>query len=93
MRDEFSVGVGWRYLDEMDVFDVIGFDNVNTEADAQNYFDLSAAYEMDNWRISGGIQNLTDEEPPYVPDVSANTSGIYDYLGRTFYARVSMSFE
>ncbi len=93
VKDQLSLTLGWRYLDEMEVFDVIGFDNVNTEADAQDYFDLSAAYQFDSWRISGGIQNLTDEEPPYVPDVSANTSGIYDFLGRTFYARVSMSFE
>ena len=93
VREGVSVGLGWRYLDEMEVFDVIAFDNVNTEADAQDYLDLSAAYERNNWRISGGIRNLTDEEPPYVPDVSANTSGIYDFLGRTFYARFSFSFE
>ena len=38
-------------------------------------------------------ENLSDEEPPYVTDVSANTSGIYDFLGRVFYARVKMSIE
>ncbi len=92
-RDDLSVTLGWRYLDEMEVFDVIGFDNVNTEADAQHYFDLSATYNYKNWRFLAGIQNLTDEEPPYVPDVSVNTSGIYDFLGRTYFARVSYSLE
>lgn len=91
--NDLSVAVGWRYLDEMEVFDVIGFDNVNTEADAQNYFDLTGSYEFRNWRVTGGVQNLTDEEPPYVPDVSVNTSGIYDFLGRVYFARVSVNFE
>jgi iron complex outermembrane receptor protein len=91
--NDLSVAVGWRYLDEMEVFDVIDFDNVNTEADAQNYFDLTGSYEFRNWRVTGGVQNLTDEEPPYVPDVSVNTSGIYDFLGRVYFARVSVNFE
>jgi hypothetical protein len=36
---------------------------------------------------------VTNEEPPYVTDVSANTSGIYDFYGRFFSARASVQFE
>jgi len=87
------VGVTYRYLDEMDVFDVIGFDKIHTKADAQHYFDLHGSYRMDAWAFQAGVENVTNEEPPYVPDVSANTSGIYDFMGRFFYARASVNFE
>lgn len=92
-RDDWSLGVTYRYLDKMEVFDVIDFDNVTTSADAQHYFDIDGSYSMGAWSFKAGVQNLTNEEPPYVPDVSANTSGIYDFLGRFFYARMSVNLE
>ena len=92
-RDNWTAGITYRYLDEMDVFDVIDFDNVNTTADAQHYLDLHGSYNMGAWRFDAGVENVTNEEPPYVTDVSANTSGIYDFLGRFFYARASVSFQ
>ncbi|HEX7037181.1 MAG TPA: TonB-dependent receptor [Pseudomonadales bacterium] len=93
LRDQWSVGLTYRYLDEMDVFDAIGFDTVHTTADAQHYLDLQGSYDVGAWSFQAGVENLTDEEPPYVPDTSANTSGIYDFLGRVFYARASVSFR
>ncbi|MEQ8858742.1 MAG: TonB-dependent receptor [Pseudomonadales bacterium] len=92
-RDNWSVGINYRYLDKMEVFDAIDFDNVTLTADAQHYFDIDGSYTMGPWSFQAGVQNVTDEEPPYVPDVSANTSGIYDFMGRLFYARASVSFE
>ncbi len=92
-RNDWNVGVTWRYIDKMDVFDVIGFDNVHTSVDAQNYFDLQAGYDMGTWSFQAGVENLSDESPPYVPDVATNTSGIYDFLGRVFYARASVTLE
>lgn len=92
-RDRWWVGATWRYLDEMDIFDVLAFDNVNTTADAVNYVDLDAGYDIGSWRFTAGIQNLSDEEPPYVTDVSANTSGIYDFLGRFYYARATVKLH
>ena len=93
VRDSWSVGVDWRYLDKMDVFDVIEFDNVNTTAKARNYFDLFGTYNLEQWSFSAGVQNVGNEKPPYVPDVSANTSGIYDFLGRYYYARVKFQLN
>jgi iron complex outermembrane receptor protein len=90
-RDAWSARVTWRYLDEMEVVDVIEFDNVHTKAKAQNYFDLFGSYDFNQWQISAGIRNVGDQKPPYVPDVSANTSGIYDFLGRYYYARFSVN--
>jgi iron complex outermembrane receptor protein len=92
-REDWSVGVSWRYLDEMDIFDVFEFDNVHTEVDSVSYFDLDATYNIAGWSFSAGVANLTDEDPPYVPDVSANTSVIYDFLGRMYYLRVSVGWQ
>jgi iron complex outermembrane receptor protein len=72
-QNNWSAGVTWRYLDEMEVFDVIGFGTLEPKADAQHY--------------------VGDEEPPYVTDVSVNTSGIYDFLGRYYYARIGVDFR
>ncbi len=93
VRNNWSVGATWRYLDKMDVFDVIGFDNVHKHAPAQNYFDLRGSYDLGSWSLQAGVENLTDNAPPYVPDVSVNTSGIYDFMGRVYYARATVSFE
>lgn len=92
-RGDWWAGTTWRYLDEMDVTDVIAFDNIHTEADAMHYADLDAGYTMGSWEFTAGVQNVTDEEPPYVPDVSANTSSIYDFLGRFYYGRVKFSLN
>ncbi|MHC4433729.1 MAG: TonB-dependent receptor, partial [Planctomycetota bacterium] len=92
-RDNWSVGLTWRYLDEMDVFDAIGLDDVNTEVDSVNYIDLHGTYNIGGWSFTAGVENLTDEEPPYVPDTSNNTSSIYDFLGRMYYLRASVAWQ
>ncbi|KAA1190640.1 TonB-dependent receptor [Pseudohalioglobus sediminis] len=83
--------LAWRYIDEMDISDEIGFDEFNKTADAVNYFDFYGSYNWDNWTFSVGVENLTDEEPPFVPAISANTSPIYDYLGRFYSARIKFA--
>ncbi len=92
-RENWWVGLTYRYLDEMEAVDVIGFGTLEPEADAMHYFDLDAGYEIGSWSFVGGVQNVTDEEPPYVTDVSVNTSGIYDFLGRFYYARATYSLR
>ena len=42
-------------------------------------------YNWDNFQFLVGVENFTDEEPPYVPAISSNTSNVYDFLG-TFYS-------
>ena len=91
-QNNWSVSLAWRYIDEMEIDDQIGFDEFNTEADAVNYFDVYGAYNWDNIQLSVGMENFTDEEPPFVPSISANTAPIYDWLGRFYYARVKFSF-
>ena len=92
-RDNWSVSTSWRYLDEMEIDDQIGVDEgFTTEADAVNYFDLYGSYSWNKLQFSVGVENLTNEEPPYIPAISANTSNIYDFLGRFYYARVKVGF-
>lgn len=92
-RANWWVAGTWRHIDEMTMFDAIGADNVTTMADAVNYLDIDAGYELRNWQFTAGVQNLTEEEPPYVTDVSANTSAIYDFLGRFYYARATVTLR
>ena len=92
-RDAWFVGLTYRYLDEMEAVDVIGVGTLEPTADAMHYFDLDAGYNIGAWSFIGGVQNLSDEQPPYVTDVSANTSGIYDFLGRFYYARASFAVQ
>jgi iron complex outermembrane receptor protein len=91
-QNNWSVSLAWRYIDEMEIDDQIGFDELNPKADEVHYFDLYGAYNWDNIQISVGMENFTDEEPPFVPSISANTAPIYDWLGRFYYARVKFSF-
>lgn len=91
-RNNWTLGGAWRYLDAMDVFDHVQFDNIHTTVDAVNYFDLFGNYRGDTFNITLGAENLTDESPPYVPDTTFNTSSIYDYLGRFYYVRLKLGF-
>ena len=89
-RNNWTIGGSWRYLDAMDIFDTIDFDNVHETVDAVNYFDLFGNYQGDVINVTIGAENLTDEAPPYVPDVALNTSSIYDYLGRFYFVRLKL---
>jgi iron complex outermembrane receptor protein len=92
-RNTWSVGLNWRHMGEMDITDVIGFENQRLVTPSIEYFDILGKYDVGSWTLMAGVTNLTDEDPPYVPDVSANTSGIYDFMGTFYFARASVSFE
>lgn len=92
-KDDWTASVQWRHLDEMEVSDVFGFDNINSTADAVNYIDLSGTYNYESFQFSAGVQNVLDEEPPYVTDASTNTSAVYDFYGTFYFARVNYSFD
>jgi iron complex outermembrane receptor protein len=69
-----------------------------TEAEGQMLHDLSVSYNGDTWLLTAGISNVFDEEPPLIDQAAgpnrnnAVTSAAYDNIGRSFFARFSISF-
>lgn len=64
---------------------------------SQNYFEAAASHELSNGlKLSAGVRNLTDEDPPVLGDNSfeANTyPNIYDIYGRVYYGRIQYNFD
>jgi outer membrane receptor protein involved in Fe transport len=94
-----KVAVGWttRYIGSMastNAFNKTQLDPYYTG----DYFshDVRVKYEVDDkLQIRGGIQNVTDKHPPYLPETLTGTgtgSSSYDNRGRFFYAGVTMRY-
>ena len=62
--------------------------------EAVSYFDLAATYTFtDKLRLSAGVNNLLDKDPPLAPSQSSTGwLGTYDPLGRTLYTYLSFEF-
>lgn len=86
-RDNWSLSASWRFLDEMNIEDQIGVGVLNSKTDSISYFDLFGVYNWERFQISLGIENLSDEAPPFIPSIATNTSPTFDYLGRFYSAR------
>jgi len=89
-------GVNWisRYIDETDDLNADAGNLVNT-ADSVWYQDLQGYYDFgDDFVLTIGAINLTDEDPPYVTNYDdMNTIHFsYDTQGRRYYARLSKKF-
>ncbi len=82
-----------RYISSMDdpSFDgnnVFGYDG----PPSYDKHDLRIAYDWDNYRLLIGINNVTDEDPPYVFDSGKNTDAfLYDVIGQYWFARLTFS--
>ncbi|MEM1174809.1 MAG: TonB-dependent receptor [Pseudomonadota bacterium] len=69
-----------------------------TEAEAQWQNDLSVTYNADQWRVTAGINNIFNEEPPLIDQGggpnrnNAVTSARYDQIGRSFFLRANIGF-
>jgi iron complex outermembrane receptor protein len=91
MGQDFQVGYLWRHLGEVES-DVPVFAAFQT-IDAMDYIDLTGAWNInDNLKLSVGVTNLFEEDPPVVGNEAADTSNnslntfpsTYDALGRIF---------
>ena len=65
--------------------------------DAYNYFDVTFGYDVsETVRVSLGLQNVTDEEPPVLTSTSseqANTyPATYDPFGRRLFLGANLRF-
>ena len=94
-QEKLTTQLSWRYVGEVndDDDDTVYFTETIS---GTNYFDLVAAYSFtDNYRVSVGVDNLFDENPPILGDnqEQANTyPATYDVFGRTYFVRASASF-
>jgi outer membrane receptor protein involved in Fe transport len=93
-----SVTGTWRYFDEVTLDGTDGSGR-NGKLDKQNYFDLSARYNvLENTTVRAGVNNILDEDPPLSSVVgtapgNGNTyPQVYDALGRYFFVGASVDF-
>ncbi len=83
----------WRYISEVEDL------NGNLDLDDINYFDIAGTWDVtEQVALTAGITNVFDEEPPIAgnaagPSINGNGNifpGMYDALGRYWFARVSV---
>ncbi|QYK02647.1 TonB-dependent receptor [Shewanella psychrotolerans] len=93
--DSWSATYEARYIDGMDSLACENKKCYAPSVDSIIYHDISATYDVtSNVRLSGGVNNLLDEEPPYYSgNNDSNTDPYtYDVLGRYFFVRASVKF-
>ncbi|WP_428393124.1 TonB-dependent receptor domain-containing protein [Lichenicoccus sp.] len=57
------------------------------------YHDIFLTYDWHHVILTGGVDNLLDRNPPFVPDASSNTApSVYDVIGRLIYLKTSFRF-
>ncbi len=64
-------------------------------AESMLYTDLVGSYNWKSLSVTGGINNVFDEDPPYFhSNFNANTEpGLYDVIGRRVFISLSWEFE
>ena len=79
----------WRYYDEVEQ---VQTSNPANDIDSQNYIDLAGTWNVTDWAtLRLGMNNIFDEEPPFVSQgVTARENGntypgIYDPLGQYWF--------
>ena len=95
MSDDWMATYSLRYIGEADDVNGGDFDPLGKSVDALTYSDLSASYMFsDSLTLSMGIDNLFDEEAPYLTSWNdANTDVMtYDLLGRRGFVKMSYRF-
>ena len=77
------------------LFDKDPADFYAPEADSLISHTISGSYQLnEHVSLRGGVDNLTDEEPPYYSDYDdANTdTTLYKYVGSNFFVGTTISF-
>eukprot|EP00003_Mantamonas_plastica_P000420 TRINITY_DN10341_c0_g1_i1.p1 TRINITY_DN10341_c0_g1~~TRINITY_DN10341_c0_g1_i1.p1 ORF type:complete len:917 (-),score=157.62 TRINITY_DN10341_c0_g1_i1:26-2776(-) len=92
-----TTALRWRHVGGVDYDDPASVSNAEQAIDAYNYFDVTFGYDLsETARVSVGIQNLTDEEPPVLTSTTseqANTwPATYDPFGRRLFLGANLRF-
>lgn len=92
-----TISLGWRHIDSVD--QIGSGSNPPLELDSVDYIDLAASWRATEWlNVRLGVNNLFDEEPPFVSQgVTARENGntypgAYDALGQYWFLAASMEF-
>ena len=101
----FNTNLNISYVGEFEDTPDIDFDgnldfdtNTSRMVDSQTLVDLQTSYRVsDSAKVSLGINNLFDEEPPFAigdgdSDLYGYASGVHNPRGRYIYTKVSFSF-
>ncbi|HKU14054.1 MAG TPA: TonB-dependent receptor [Steroidobacteraceae bacterium] len=90
----FRIGARIQYIDSM--VDPTHFVNPATAlpgVPSYTYYGLDASYQLGNFTLRAGIDNIEDKEPPIVRGTRSVTSPTtYDTVGRRFFVGASVSF-
>ncbi|KAA1154075.1 TonB-dependent receptor [Pseudoalteromonas fuliginea] len=102
---DFNTNVNISYVGEFEDTPDIDFDgnldfdsNTSRMIDSQTLVDLQTSYRItESTKISLGVNNLFDEEPPFAigdgdGDLYGYASGVHNPRGRYLYTKVSFSF-
>jgi outer membrane receptor protein involved in Fe transport len=102
---DFTAQLQWHWIDEMEnAFndyprwwtELTGWPLAADTVDSTSYYDLNASWQVtESLRITGGVINLTDEEPPLwgVQSGWFNTdTSMYDPLGRRYHLSMTWRF-
>ena len=94
---DVSVNLNWRYLDEVEQSGAAAGSGI--DIDSQNYIDLAVRWQVTDYAsLRLGMNNVMDEEPPFVAQgatarENGNTyPGIYDPLGQYLFAGFTVQF-
>jgi iron complex outermembrane receptor protein len=91
----FSVGLNGTFLPSIDD---VTFGEPFYKVDSYNAWDLRLGYDFagigPGVKLSVGVNNFTDEEPPYIESESNQNRDIntYDPIGRFYFAELSYKF-
>ena len=90
-----TASLTWRHIGGVDQ----EFTATPNDIDSHNYFDIAATWNVTDYAsLRFGINNLLDEEPPFVyQGVTARENGntypgIYDPLGQYLFAGFTVQF-
>jgi outer membrane receptor protein involved in Fe transport len=106
---DLNLSLAWRYVGSSEIDDASPNPDLGSPEDMElwringsdrlrpyNFFDLAASYRFRSVRLTLGINNILDEEPPLLPGFNdwfeINLYGNYDPLGRYIFASLQFEF-
>jgi hypothetical protein len=93
--NDFTVSYLAEYISEIEAPTVFFGDDYMQQIDSFLFHDIAAQYTWEGVTVSGGVTNITDEEPPWIDSAfNAKTDvSTYRLFGTGYYLRLSYQFE